>query len=144
MTDIYSKVKRSQIMASISGKNTKPEIMVRKFLFRNGFRFRINVNTMPGKPDIVLRKYKTIIFIHGCFWHGHKNCSKAKLPTTNTEFWTTKILGNIKRDIKLNSELKQQGWQIITVWECKTKNSKIFAKEMNKIITRLKNNIPLK
>jgi len=99
---------------------------------------------MPGKPDIVLRKYKTIIFIHGCFWHGHKNCSKAKLPTTNTEFWTTKILGNIKRDIKLNSELKQQGWQIITVWECKTKNSKIFAKEMNKIITRLKNNIPLK
>jgi len=131
-------------MASISGKNTKPEIMVRKFLFRNGFRFRINVNTMPGKPDIVLRKYKTIIFIHGCFWHGHKNCSKAKLPTTNTEFWTTKILGNIKRDIKLNSELKQQGWQIITVWECKTKNSKIFAKEMNKIITRLKNNIPLK
>jgi len=144
LTDIYSKVKRSQIMASISGKNTKPEIMVRKFLFRNGFRFRINVNTMPGKPDIVLRKYKTIIFIHGCFWHGHKNCSKAKLPTTNTEFWTTKILGNIKRDIKLNSELKQQGWQIITVWECKTKNSKIFAKEMNKIITRLKNNIPLK
>jgi len=131
-------------MASISGKNTKPESMVRKFLFRNGFRFRINVNTMPGKPDIVLRKYKTIIFIHGCFWHGHKNCSKAKLPTTNTEFWTTKILGNIKRDIKLNSELKQQGWQIITVWECKTKNSKIFAKEMNKIITRLKNNIPLK
>ena len=86
MSDIYSKSKRSSIMSKISGKDTKPEILVRKYLFSKGFRFRKNVKDLPGKPDIVLPKYKTIIFINGCFWHGHENCKKATLPATNTEF----------------------------------------------------------
>ena len=100
MPDIFSKSKRSDIMSKISGKETKPEILVRKYLFAHGFRYRKNVKKLPGKPDIVLPKYKTIIFVNGCFWHGHENCKKSALPTTNTEFWKEKISANVIRDKK--------------------------------------------
>ena len=103
MSDIFSQTKRSDIMSKISSKDTKPEILVRKFLFSKGFRYRINVKTLPGKPDIVLPKYKTIIFVNGCFWHGH-NCKKGKLPSSNTDFWKEKISNNKSRDAK-NSDL---------------------------------------
>ena len=93
MSDIFSQTKRSDIMSKISSKDTKPEILVRKFLFSKGFRYRINVKTLPGKPDIVLPKYKTIIFVNGCFWHGH-NCKEGKLPSSNTDFWKEKISNN--------------------------------------------------
>ena len=99
MSDIFSQTKRSDIMSKISSKDTKPEILVRKFLFSKGFRYRINVKTLPGKPDIVLPKYKTIIFVNGCFWHGH-NCKKGKLPSSNTDFWKEKISNNKSRDAK--------------------------------------------
>ncbi len=118
MSDIYSKSKRSSIMSNISGKDTKPEILVRKYLFSKGFRFRKNVKGLPGKPDIVLPKYKTVIFIHGCFWHGHKNCKKATLPATNTEFWREKISGNIIRDKKNILKLREMGYKVIIVWQC--------------------------
>lgn len=121
MSDIYSKSKRSDIMSKISGKETTPEILVRKFLFYKGFRFRKNVNYLPGKPDIVLSKYKTIIFIHGCFWHGHF-CKRGMLPETNYEFWHEKIKKNIERDARNVSELKERGWNVIIVWECEIKN----------------------
>ena len=111
MSDIYSKSKRSDIMSKISGKETTPEILVRKFLFYKGFRFRKNVNYLPGKPDIVLSKYKTIIFIHGCFWHGHF-CKRGMLPETNYEFWHEKIKKNIERDARNVSELKERGWNM--------------------------------
>ena len=97
MSDIYTRRKRSEIMSKISGKNTKLEILVRKFLFAKGFRFRINDIHYPGKPDIILPKYKTIIFIHGCFWHGH-SCKRGNLPETNREFWENKISNTKKRD----------------------------------------------
>ncbi len=141
MVDIFTKKKRSQIMASISGKETKPEISVRSFLFKQGYRFRKNVKTLPGKPDIVLPKYKTVILIHGCFWHGHNNCGKASRPTSNIDFWESKIQNNIDRDEIVENELKKLGWIVIKIWECELKNKKIFDRTMNKLTTKLKNKV---
>lgn len=105
-------------MANIRGKETVPEVVVRKFLFSKGFRFRKNVKKLPGTPDIVLLKYKTVIFIHGCFWHKHKNCKKAELPETRYEFWKKKINGNVERDKKNIRQLKDAGWKVIVLWQC--------------------------
>ena len=116
--DKFSQKKRSEIMSKISGKETKPEILVRKYLFAKGFRYRKNVKTLPGKPDIVLSKYKTVIFVNGCFWHGHKNCKKANLPRTNLNFWKEKIYKNIIRDKKNIHDLKKMGYNVIVVWQC--------------------------
>ena len=108
-------------MASIRGKNTGPEIMVRKFLFSRGFRYRLNHPRLPGHPDIVMRKYRTCIFVNGCFWHGHDNCRYFVLPKTNTEFWKAKIERNRARDIEEQRKLASMGWHCITVWECQLK-----------------------
>ena len=105
-------------MSKISGKETKPEILVRKYLFAHGFRYRKNVKKLPGKPDIVLPKYKTIIFVNGCFWHGHENCKKSALPTTNTEFWKEKISANVIRDKKVFTELHSMGYKVLIIWQC--------------------------
>ena len=124
-------------MASISGKETKPEISVRSFLFKQGFRFRKNVKTLPGKPDIVLRKYQTIIFVHGCFWHGHKHCKKAKRPTSNVRFWISKIDANCERDKRVTAKLRKLGWNVIVIWECTLKSREAFAKAMKRLYERL-------
>ena len=118
MPDIFSKSKRSDIMSKISGKETKPEILVRKYLFSQGFRYRKNVKNLPGKPDIVLPKYRAVIFVNGCFWHGHLDCNKATLPATNTEFWLKKISSNIIRDEKTYVELSGIGYKVLVVWQC--------------------------
>lgn len=123
-------------MASISGRETQPEISVRSFLFGQGFRFRKNVKTLPGKPDIVLTKHQTVILIHGCFWHGH-HCNKATRPSSNIEFWSSKIDGNITRDKRVKAQLKKIGWRIITVWECQLKSRKKFDTTMKRILTKL-------
>lgn len=123
-------------MAKIRGEETQPEIVVRKFLFSQGFRFRKNVKTLPGKPDIVLPKYKTVIFIHGCFWHKHKNCKKAQLPETRKEFWKNKINGNVERDKKNIRELKKTGWQVIVLWQCRL-GKKQSNKWQNSLIEKL-------
>jgi len=136
MTDIYTKQKRSEIMSKISGKETKPEVLVRKFLFANGFRFRKNDTRFPGKPDIVLPKYKTVIFIHGCFWHGH-NCPAGKLPETNKEFWEKKIRDNVLRDKKNIELLKNQGWRVITIWQCEIKNISTREKTFKKLLKKV-------
>ena len=138
MADIYNPQKRSEIMSKISGKETKPEILVRKFLFAKGFRFRKNDKRFPGKPDIVLPKYKTVIFINGCFWHGH-NCSAGKLPETRKEFWKEKINGNIERDKRNKAELIKQGWNVITIWQCELKNQGIRQRTLEKLVTTLHN-----
>ena len=117
-------------MSKISRKETKPEIFVRKYLFGNGFRFRKNVKTLSGKPDIVLPKYKTIIFVHGCFWHGHKDCKKSKLPKTRKEFWENKISTNIQRDKTNIEELKNQRWNVIVLWECELKNKELREQKL--------------
>lgn len=118
MSDIFSKSKRSDIMSKISGKESKPEILVRKYLFAHGFRYRKNVKDLPGKPDVVLPKYKTVIFVNGCFWHGHDNCKKATLPATNTEFWREKISSNINRDKRQQQELQNKGYKVLIIWQC--------------------------
>lgn len=124
MADIKDKASRSRNMAAIRSKNTKPEEIVRKFLFSRGFRYRKNDNRLPGKPDIVLPKYKTVVFINGCFWHGHKGCKYYVIPKTNTEFWANKIQNNKSRDILIRSELEEQNWKVITVWECELKRNR--------------------
>lgn len=118
MTDIFSKIERGKIMSKIRAKNTKPELIVRRYLFSRGYRYRINVKSLPGSPDIVFRKLRTVIFVNGCFWHGHDACNMFKLPKTNTDWWKTKIKKNKTRDRTKNMLLKQQGWHVITIWEC--------------------------
>jgi len=127
-------------MSKISGKETKPEILVRKFLFANGFRYRKNDKRYPGKPDIVLPKYRTIVFINGCFWHGHQNCKKALLPESNIEFWEKKILQNIKRDKNNYKVLESLGWNVIVLWQCKLSNVKIADKTLRKLKIDIESN----
>ena len=123
-------------MSRIKGKNTKPELLVRKFLFANGYRYRLHVKNLPGKPDIVLPKYKTVIFVHGCFWHGHANCKYYVVPKTNTDWWLQKINGNIAKDAKAVTALKKAGWKIITIWECKLKPA-LVEKTFNALLKKL-------
>ncbi len=125
MTDVHSKEIRSYNMSMIKSKDTKPEILVRKALFKDGYRFRIHDKKMPGKPDIVLKKYRTVIFIHGCFWHGHSNCKYYKVPKTRTEWWIQKIERNKVND-KINStRIKRLKWKVITIYECDLKVIKL-------------------
>ena len=124
MTDVHSQETRSYNMSRIKAKDTKPELLVRKYLFCKGFRYRVNVKDLPGKPDIVLPKYKTVIFIHGCFWHGHEGCKYFVIPKTRTEWWTEKIRKNKERDQQEHEALRKTGWNIITVWECQLKPRK--------------------
>ncbi|MFI5160725.1 MAG: very short patch repair endonuclease [Sphingobacteriales bacterium] len=125
MADVHSKETRSYNMSRIRSKDTKPELLVRKFLHKNGFRYRLHVKNLPGKPDIVLPKYKTMIFIHGCFWHGHEGCKYYVVPKTRTEWWLHKICTNISNDTNAEIALENAGWKIIKVWECELKKGSI-------------------
>jgi len=116
--DVYDSEVRSYVMSRIRKKDTKPEIMVRKFLFKNGFRFRIHVKGLLGNPDIVLPRYKTIIFVNGCFWHAHEQCKYNRIPKSRQEYWVPKIMKNVERDKFNTLELSKLGWHPITVWEC--------------------------
>lgn len=117
MGTVDSKV-RSRMMSAIRGKNTKPELMVRRHLHRCGFRYRLHRRDLPGSPDVVLPKWKAAVFVHGCFWHGHQKCRYFRVPATRTDFWKTKIRGNAKRDARAEAALRQSGWRVIVVWEC--------------------------
>jgi len=135
--DTLSKSARSALMAKIKGKNTHPETIVRKFLFSNGFHYRLHDKRYPGSPDIVIPKYRTVIFVHGCFWHGHKNCRASRLPTTNVEYWQEKIQENIERDKRKIKSLKDDDWKVIVIWECKIKKKKQRDIELNKIVKKI-------
>lgn len=137
MADVHSKEIRSYNMSRIKSKDTKPEMLVRKFLFSNGFRYRLHSKNLPGKPDIILPKYGAVIFIHGCFWHGHKGCKYFVIPKTRTDWWLSKIKGNQRNDkIKANL-LKKEGWKIITIHECQLKIKK-KEKTLESILKRLR------
>ncbi|MCK0070861.1 very short patch repair endonuclease [Kordiimonas laminariae] len=138
--DVVTPEKRSQMMAGIKGKNTKPELIIRKELFRRGFRYRLHGKKLPGKPDIILPKYKTVVFVNGCFWHKH-DCHLFKWPKTRTEFWREKILGNVARDKKNRDLLKADGWKVITIWECAIKNKSYdeISLEIDKLAESLLN-----
>jgi DNA mismatch endonuclease (patch repair protein) len=137
MADVHNKETRSYNMSRIRSKDTKPEMLVRRFLHKNGFRYRLHVKDMPGKPDIVLPKYKTVIFIHGCFWHGHEGCKKAALPETRKEWWETKIKKNCQNDEKSAEFLTTQNWNIISIWTCQ-----LTKKVVNETLTNLLSSLP--
>jgi DNA mismatch endonuclease (patch repair protein) len=137
--DIWDKDKRSECMSKIRSKDTKPELALRKALFARGFRYRANDIKLPGKPDIVLRKYKTVIFLHGCFWHSHEGCKYASIPKTNTKFWVDKITSNAERD-KANAEkLAALGWNVLTVWECEIRHK--YKHDITPLIDRVEADI---
>ena len=122
MADVFDKDTRSRIMSKIKATETKPEILVRKFLFSQGMRYRKNLKGLPGKPDIVSRKYGSVVFVNGCFWHGHDGCKHFNLPKSRTDFWRKKIENNIKRDKRNSEMLKEMGWRVFVIWECQLKN----------------------
>ncbi len=125
MTDVHDSKTRSYNMSQIKAKNSKPEMLVRRFLHNKGYRFRLHQKNLPGKPDIVLKKYNTVIFTNGCFWHGHEGCKYFKIPQTRTDWWVNKIEGNKRNDTEKYKILKGNGWNIIIIWECELKPSTI-------------------
>jgi DNA mismatch endonuclease, patch repair protein len=127
--DVFSEEKRSWIMSRVKNKDTKPEIIVRSIIHRLGYRFRKNSLNLPGRPDIVLARHRKVIFVHGCFWHGHKKCKRASRPSTNKVFWAKKLDTNIDRDIHNNKVLKSLGWKTLIIWECQMKDQdKLLSK----------------
>lgn len=120
MADVVSQAKRSEMMSGIRGADTKPEILIRSGLHRRGYRFRLHMKGLPGKPDLVLARYKAVVLVHGCFWHAHE-CHLFKWPSTRMDFWRKKILGNRERDVKVRTQLLEAGWRVLTVWECACK-----------------------
>jgi len=141
MADIKSPEARSYNMSKIRGKDTEPELIVRKFLFKNGFRYRIHNDKLPGKPDIVLKKYQTVIFINGCFWHAHDGCKDFVWPRNNQAFWKKKIEGNVLRDQINYEKLRSQGWNVIICWECQLKNKAVRELTLPSIADAIINNL---
>lgn len=134
MTDTFTKEDRSRIMASVKSKDSKAEIAVRSTLHRLGYRFRLHKKELPGKPDIVLPKYRTIIFIHGCFWHRH-TCKHATTPKSNIPYWTKKFTRNIERFNQVKAELEAQGWRILVIWECETNDKFLLEQQLQNILS---------
>lgn len=139
MVDHLSQEKRSWNMSRVKSKDTGPEMKVRRLLFSMGFRYRINVKALPGKPDIVLKKWNTVIFVHGCFWHRHKGCKDTTTPKTRTEWWLEKFKKNVANDQKKRQALEKLGWKVLVVWECETNQNGELCKE--KLYRRIVNNV---
>lgn len=137
MADVHTRAQRSYNMSRIKGKNTKPEMLVRRFLHSQGYRYRLHAKNLPGKPDIVLPKYKTVIFVHGCFWHGHQGCKYYVVPKTKTDWWLNKINGNIANDHKKKLAIQELGWRVITLWECDLKPA-FIEQSLSKLITQIR------
>ena len=140
MPDTLSPAQRHRVMSHIRSRGTKPEIIVRRWLWEHGYRYRLNVRSVPGKPDIVLRRYRTAIFVNGCFWHGHESCGKYRLPKTNTAFWETKINRNRERDQADYQALLAAGWYVMVVWECQLQGGRIEA-VMRRVQAQLDRNL---
>jgi DNA mismatch endonuclease (patch repair protein) len=137
--DSVDTAKRSEIMSHVKGRDTKPEILVRSLLHRMGFRFRLQARDLPGKPDIVLPKWKTVVFVNGCFWHRHKGCKHATTPSTHVEYWTKKFKENVKRDRYNRSRLKKEGWRVLTIWECELRDMEKLSAKVRKFFDETKN-----
>lgn len=135
MADTLTKEKRSWNMSRIRGKDTQIEVEVRKYLFSKGFRYRKNVSELPGKPDIVLPKYNTVVFIHGCYWHRHPGCKYSYTPKSNTDFWEKKFSANVKNDERKREQLESAGWKVIVLWECDIEHR--FEQTMEMLVSRL-------
>lgn len=140
MPDVLTPAQRHRCMSHIRSKATKPEMLVRRWLWSHGYRYRLNVKSVPGKPDIVMRKYRTAIFVNGCFWHGHEGCKMFVLPKTNTEFWQAKIEQNRTRDTRIYEELMLAGWQVIVLWQCNL-NKQELETTMQSVAVSLNQNL---
>ena len=136
MVDVFTKEKRREIMASVKSRDTKPEKIIRSLVHRMGFRFSLHRSDLPGKPDIVLPRHGKVIFVHGCFWHGHARCRKATMPATNTVFWTEKIAKTKTRDTKAKRQLRRAGWQVLVVWECEIVRTEKLMRKLNQFFER--------
>lgn len=136
MADRLSKEERSELMSHICSMNTKPEVALRRALWRRGFRYRVNVKNLPGSPDIVLPKHRTVVFVHGCFWHGHNGCKEYTVPKTNTEFWVNKVARNQERDQEVWRKLEAKGWSVVIVWECELVKAK-FAGTVERVTVEI-------
>jgi DNA mismatch endonuclease (patch repair protein) len=134
--DIYNRKKRSEIMSKVRAIDTKPEMVVRRILYLLGYRFRLHRQDLPGKPDIILPRYRSVVLVHGCFWHHHARCGKSKLPATNVKFWTDKILRNVQRDQQAIAKLRRSGWRVLVVWECEARASRGLAEKLVKFLER--------
>lgn len=139
MPDVHTPEQRHKNMAAIHSSSTKPELKLRRALWSVGFRYRVNERRLPGKPDIVLPKYRTVIFIHGCFWHGHKGCRYYTVPKTNTDFWIAKVARNQERDQEVWRQLEAKGWSVIIVWECELKKYR-FEDTVNRVTAEIVRN----
>jgi DNA mismatch endonuclease, patch repair protein len=137
--DVFDKAKRSKIMASVKSENTKPELIVRRFLWSNGIRYRVHPRFLPGKPDIAITRIKLAVFVHGCFWHGHEGCLKAHLPKTRVAYWEDKIKNNKTRDIEIEKILKNVGWDFLVIWQCHIKNEKLRSETLPKVLENIRN-----
>ena len=140
MPDVLTPTQRHRCMSHIRSKATKPEMAVRRWLWAHGYRYRLNVKSVPGKPDIVMRRYRTAIFVNGCFWHGHEGCSKFVMPKSNTDFWQAKIERNRTRDTRNYEELMQAGWQVVVIWECNLVKDKLET-TMQQVAVALNRNL---
>lgn len=140
MPDVLTPTQRHRCMSHIHSKATKPEMAVRRWLWAHGYRYRLNVKSVPGKPDIVMRRYRTAIFVNGCFWHGHEGCSKFVMPKSNTDFWQAKIERNRTRDTRNYEELMQAGWQVVVIWECNLVKDKLET-TMQQVAVALNRNL---
>ena len=132
--DVFSDDERSRIMSRIKGRNTQPELVVRRLLHAMGYRFRLHVGYLPGKPDIVLPRHGKVVQVHGCFWHGHKGCRRATRPQTNTKFWTRKMDGNKARDARTERQLRRLGWSVTTIWECQTNDIEKLERRLRRFM----------
>src|SRR5260370_12827409 len=136
MTDVFNKAKRSWVMSRVRGRDSTPERIVRSYLLRGGFRFRLHVSGLPGKPDIVLAKYRTVIFVNGCFWHHHPRCRQAVYPKNRSRFWRAKIDGTVARDKRAMRTLRSLGWHVITIWECEIERAGSADKCLDNLVCR--------
>lgn len=136
MTDVFSKQKRSEVMSRIQSRDTIPERAVRSMLHRKGYRFRLHVRGLPGRPDIVLPRLRTIVFVHGCFWHRHSGCRFAYTPKTRLDFWTNKFESNVTRDLRTRLQLRKLGWRVLTIWECELRVPARLSRRLDAALAR--------
>lgn len=141
MADTLSPAERSERMSRIRGRDTRPELVLRRLLHAAGFRYRLHYARLPGRPDLVLPKYKAVIFIHGCFWHRHASCRIANTPKSNVEFWTTKFQRNVARDAAVESTLRQEGWRVLVVWECSLTTKERAAETAGRVASWLREEV---
>jgi DNA mismatch endonuclease (patch repair protein) len=134
MTDLFTKEKRSWIMSRIKGRDSGPEIHIRSLVHRMGYRFRVHRRDLPGNPDIVLPRHGKVIFVHGCFWHGHKGCHRSRRPTTNESFWHKKLDANIERDKRFRRALRRMGWKVLVVWECEIRKLEKLLRKLERFL----------